>query len=120
MEPVKEKNKKGGRPKKGVVRTRTTGIRFSTTEHFIVREKARTAGLNLTTYIRQTAVEAQVKTRLTAEERLFVRQLIGFSNNINQIARACHQEGVLKALLYFENFRVQIDQLLKNLKTYDQ
>jgi Bacterial mobilisation protein (MobC) len=116
MEPVKKGTKKSGRPKKAVVRTRTTGIRFSTLEHFIVREKARTAGLNLTTYIRQAAVEAKVQTRLTAEEQLLVRQLVGFSNNINQIARACHQEGVLKALLYFENFRIQIDQLLKNLK----
>jgi Bacterial mobilisation protein (MobC) len=116
MDTVKEGTKKGGRPKKAVIRTRTTGIRFSNTEHFIVREKARAAGLNLTTYIRHAAVEAKVQTRLTAEERLFVRQLIGFSNNINQIARACHQEGVLKALRYFENFRLQIDQLLKNLK----
>jgi len=116
MEPVKERNKKGGRPKKAVIRTRTTGIRFSNTELFIIREKARTAGLNLTTYIRQAAIEAKVQTRLTAEERLFVRQLIGFSNNINQIARACHQEGVLRAMRYFENFRIQIDQLLKNLK----
>ncbi len=116
METVKEGTKKGGRPKKAVIRTRTTGIRFSHTELFIVREKAKTAGLNLTAYIRQVAVETKVQTRMTAEERLFVRQLIGFSNNINQIARACHQEGVLKALLYFENFRIQIDQLLKNLK----
>ncbi len=116
MEPVKEGTKKSGRPKKAVIRTRTTGIRFSNTELFIIREKARTAGLNLTTYIRQASVEAKVQTRLTAEERLFVRHLIGFSNNINQIARACHQEGVLKALLYFENFRIQIDTLLKNLK----
>jgi hypothetical protein len=116
MDTVKERNKKGGRPKKGVIRTRTTGIRFSQTELFIVREKARNVGLNLTTYIRQAAVETKVQTRLTAEERFFVRQLIGFSNNINQIARACHQEGILKALRYFENFRTQIDQLLKNLK----
>jgi len=116
MIPVNEGTKKGGRPKKAIVRTRTTGIRFSTLEHFVVREKARTAGLNLTTYIRQAAVESKVQTRLTAEERLFVRQLVGFSNNINQIARACHQEGVLKALHYFENFRIQIDELLKNLK----
>ncbi len=116
MEPVKERNKKGGRPKKSVIRTRTTGIRFTNTELFVVREKARMAGLNLTTYIRQSALEAKVQTRLTAEERLFVRQLIGFSNNINQIARACYQEGVLKALLYFENIRIKIDTLLKKLK----
>lgn len=116
MEEVKGKKKEGGRPKKTVVREKTTGIRFSKTEHFIVREKARKAGLRLTTYIRQTALDAHVQTRLTEEERMFVRQLIGFSNNINQIAKACHEEGVLRAMAYFDRLRIQIDELLKNLK----
>jgi hypothetical protein len=116
MVTVKVRKKKGGRPKKTVVRERTTGIRFSKTEHFIVQEKARKAGLRLTTYIRQTAIVAQVQTRLTEEERMFVRQLIGFSNNVNQIAKACHYEGVLRAMGYFDRLKNQIDQLLKNLK----
>ncbi len=116
MEGVKEKKKKGGRPKKLIVRERTTGIRFSKTEHFIVHEKARKAGLKLTTYIRQTAINTEVQTRLTEEERMFVRQLIGFSNNINQIAKACHEEGVLRAMAYFDRLRIQLDQFLKNLK----
>jgi Bacterial mobilisation protein (MobC) len=116
MEGVKEKKKKGGRPKKTVKRERTTGIRFSKTEHFIVEEKAKKAGLKLTAYIRQSAIESKITTRLTEEERLFVRQLIGFSNNINQIARACHEEGVLRAMAYFDRLRIQIDQLIKNLK----
>jgi hypothetical protein len=116
METVNEKKKKGGRPRKTVVRERTTGIRFSRTEHFIVREKARRAGLKLTTYIRQSAIEAHVQIRLTEEERMFVRQLIGFSNNLNQIAKACHEQGVLRAMAYFDGLRIQIDQLLKNLK----
>ncbi len=116
MDFVKVNSKKGGRPKKAVVRERTTGIRLSKTEHFIVQEKARKAGLRLTTYIRQTAVEGRVQTRLTTEEQGFVRQLIGFSNNINQIARACHQEGVLKGLRYFEEIGAKIDQILRRLK----
>jgi hypothetical protein len=70
----------------------------------------------LTTYIRQTAIEGRVQTRLTEEEKLFVRQLIGFSNNVNQIAKTCHAEGVLRAMAYFERLKVQIDQLLKDLK----
>ena len=116
METVKLRNKKGGRPQKPVTRERTTGIRFSKAEHFIVQEKAKKAGLRLTTYIRQAAIEARVQTRLTEEELLFVRQLIGFSGNINQIAKACHEEGMLRAMRYFEQYRIQIDQLLKNLK----
>ena len=115
MEGCNER-KKGGRPKKAVIRKRTTGIRFSAIEYMIVRAKARKAGVRITTYIRQTVVDGEVKTRLTDEEKLFMRQLIGISNNINQVARLCHEQGVLRALLYFDQFKDQIDQLLEKLK----
>lgn len=117
MEDEQLRKKKGGRPKKNVIRARTTGIRFTTVEHFVVQEKAKQAGLKLTTYIRQAAIDGKIISRLTTEERLFVRELIGQSRNINQVAKACHSEGVLKALLYFENFRTQIDQILQKLKS---
>ena len=116
MEQEINKTKKGGRPKKTVVRDRTTGIRFSKTEYFIVQEKAKQAGLKMTVYIRQSAIEAKIISRLSMAEKLIIRDLIGQSNNINQIARACHREGVLRALLYFENFRSKIDQILQKLK----
>src|SRR5450432_3668612 len=104
MEQEIGKPKKVGRPKKLIVQDRTTGIRFSKTEYFIVQEKAKKAGLKMTVYIRQLAIEGKIISRLTMEEKLNIRDLIGQSNNINQIARACHTEGVLRALFYFENF----------------
>ena len=100
-----------------IVRQRTTGVRFSATEYFIVQAKAKKAGLKITTFIRQAAVDGKIKTRLTENEQVYVRDLIGQSRNINQIAKACHTEGVLKALLYFENIRSQIDEILLKLKS---
>jgi uncharacterized protein YmfQ (DUF2313 family) len=117
MEDVKTRSGKGGRPKKKVVKERTTGIRFSNTEYFIITDKAKKAGMKITSYIRQCAIESKLTTRLNDEERHFVRQLIGLSNNINQVARACHQEGILKGFKYFEQFRSQIDEILKKLKS---
>jgi len=55
--------------------------------------------------------------RLTEEERQFVKQLIGMANNINQLTKACHQEGLLSAMLDFERYRTGIDELLKKLKS---
>jgi hypothetical protein len=117
MEQEAGKSKKGGRPKKAIIRDRTTGIRFSKTEYFIVQEKAKKAGLKMTVFIRQTAIESKIISRLTMEEKLAIQNLIGQSRNINQIAKACHTEGVLKALLYFENFRSKIDLILQKLKS---
>jgi hypothetical protein len=62
------------------------------------------------------ALNGQVIAKLNEEERHFVRQLIGMSNNINQLAKRAHQEGLLKALLSFESYRGQLDNLLQKMK----
>jgi hypothetical protein len=116
MQQEIRKVNKGGRPKKTIVRDRTTGIRFTKTEYFIIQEKAKKAGLKMTVYIRKSAIEGKIISQLSMEEKLQIQNLIGQSRNINQIAKACHTEGLLTALLYFENFRSRIDQILQKLK----
>ena len=91
-------------------------MRFTRPEYFILKEKAAKAGMTPSSYIRQIAIHALVSTRLTDEERHFVRQLIGMANNLNQLAKCCHQEGALKAMRYFRNFLEQLDALLKKLQ----
>jgi hypothetical protein len=61
------------------------------------------------------AIHGQVSNRLSEEERHFVRELIGMSNNVNQLAKNSHREGMFRTMLYFETFRNQIDPLLKKL-----
>jgi hypothetical protein len=56
MSVMKQEKKKPGRPKKAVTRQRTTGIRFTKAEHFVITQKAKKAGLKLTTYIREIAI----------------------------------------------------------------
>ena len=115
METVKEKQKKPGRPVKTVRKEVRTTIRFTRSEYFIVKEKAIKAGIKPSVYLRQLGIKGGIVSRLTVEERHFVRQLIGMANNLNQLAKACHQEGVLRAMLYFENYRKELDELLKKL-----
>ena len=108
--------KSPGRPKKIVKRELTSGIRLTRPEAFIIREKAQKAGLSFTDYIRKMAIYGEVKARFTEEERQFVRSLIGMSNNLNQLAKLGHQEGLLHALLHFQECRDQIDNLLNRLQ----
>jgi hypothetical protein len=42
--------------------------------------------------------------------------LIGMSNNMNQVAKVCHRDGLFEAMQYFESYRNQIDTVLQNLK----
>ena len=116
METVRTKKKKAGRRKKNIKREVRAAVRFTKPEWFIVKEKAATAGNTVSNYIRRVAINEQIRTRLTDEERKLSKQLAGMSHNINQVAKACHQEGVLKAMAYFQSIGNQFDELLNKLK----
>ncbi len=108
--------RKGGRPEKAIKKEIRACIRYSRVEYFVLREKSAKAGLRVSEYIRQITLNGIVKNRLTEEERQFVRQLIGMANNLNQLVRACHQEGLLQAMVYFEKYRNHLDDILKKLR----
>lgn len=114
-ENAKEKHS-GGRPKKAIKREAATGVRFTKSEYFLVKHKASKAGLRITQYIREMAIEGQVMARLTPEERSQIKQLVGMANNLNQLAKTAHQEGVLKAMFYFDKYVKELDGLLYKLK----
>src|SRR5665213_861627 len=117
METVSKKLKKAGRPVKAIKMEIRACVRFTKYEYYIVREKAAQAGLNASVYIRHTSIQGKTKPRLSEEEYHFVRQLIGMSNNINQVAKVCHREGLYEAMKYFEDYRNLLDSILKKLKS---
>ena len=106
----------GGRPKKSVTRNITTGVRFTEAEYFVVKQKASKAGTKITFYIRQMALHGKILSRMNEEYRQNVRQLVGMANNLNQLTKKGHQEGLLTAILMFEKYRDAIDKILEKLK----
>ncbi|WP_147202769.1 plasmid mobilization protein [Segetibacter aerophilus] len=106
----------GGRPKQSIKKDTVTGVRLSKLEHFVVKQKASKAGLGISVYIREMALNGQVVARLSEEERQFVRAALGIANNLNQLTMKAHREGALKALLVFETYRNEFDELLKRFK----
>jgi hypothetical protein len=120
METLKEEQKprktKGGRPKKPVKRQRMVCVRFTRSEHFIAAQRAEKAKLSLSDYIRESALRAVVKARLSEDDRHFFRQLTGLSNNLNQLTKLAHQQGLFAAMMHFEKELKQIDELLNRFK----
>jgi hypothetical protein len=113
MKHEEKKKKRAGRPAKKEI---NASVRFSRSEYFIVKEKASTCGVSVSNYIRQASIYLKITPRLTDEERHFRRQLIGMANNMNQMAKACQQEGLFEAMVLFENYRQQLIEVLKKLK----
>ena len=106
----------GGRPKKPVKKETVTGVRFSKVEYFLVKHKAEKAGLGITVYIRQMALTGQVISRMIEEDRQSVRQFVGVSNNLDQLTKMAHQQGLLTAVLLFEKYRNEFDDFLQKMR----
>jgi hypothetical protein len=106
---------KGGRPKK-LVHRKVTSLRLSKVEHYIIKSKARNAGLSMTTYVRQMAINGKITAKMDEEERQFVRQFVGIANNLNQLTKKAHQEGLLTAVMFFEKYSNLFDEFLKRFK----
>ncbi len=58
------------------------------------------------------AIDGEVRATLTDEQWQYVKQLVGMSNNLNQLAGTAQKEGTLNAVLHFELYRNRIDELL--------
>ena len=105
----------GGRPKKPVKRDIIKGVRFTKAEYYVMKQKAAKAGIGISLFIRQTAINGKIKPLLDEEERQFVRQLVGMANNLNQLTKKGHQEGLLTAVLMFEKYKNLMQELLEKL-----
>jgi len=116
MSTVTERKKKAGRPPKAVKKEVRASVRFTRPEYFIVTEKAAQAGITPAGYLRQIAIHGQVTVRLTDEDRQDIRTFVGIANNINQIAKCCHQEGALKAMALFRSYKPIFDTFLKKMR----
>ena len=103
----------GGRPKKSVKRETVTGVRFTKAEYYVVKQKASKSGQKISLYIRQMALQGKIIARMSDEERHFVRQLSGMANNLNQLTKKAHQEGLLTAVLMFEKHKELVEGLLE-------
>ncbi|HVU59094.1 MAG TPA: hypothetical protein VHD83_28725 [Puia sp.] len=104
-----------GRPKKAVTRDKNIGFFVTQAQYFIIQQKAAQAGVNISDYMRQSAIFGEVRSRWSPEEREIFKKMVGMSNDIHQLAVAARQEGISRAALYFEQYGKQIDEALKRL-----
>jgi hypothetical protein len=87
--------KQGGRPVKLVKKSNTLVVRLTDTERSLIAGKAREAGMKVSEWFRMAARKAQVIARLSPADVAILRVLTGLANNLNQIARLAHKEGLL-------------------------
>ena len=114
---MKQKNK-GGRPRASRVRrkSRAVTVRYSALQYDIVRHRARTAGFRtLTEYVREASVNAEVVQNFIQEHNAVFRDLSGLCNNLNQLTRLAHAQGLQSTEGALSELLPQIRNLITHL-----
>ena len=114
METINNRNR-NGRPAKGAVEKKghKVSLKMGIVDYYLLKAKARLAGLTLSEYVRQAIEKSEVKQRLSSEQLGYIRQLSGMANNINQIARKVNAAGYTE---FYRECRDMIDWLDKIVK----
>jgi hypothetical protein len=119
--PVADRPKhKGGRPKKNVRREVHIKIRLTDTEHFLIKTKAKEAGVRVSDWFRAAARTAKVIARLKPEDLRIMRMLAGLANNLNQLTKLAHRDGILTIAIKCGQLLIEIDQALKYFNSDDR
>ncbi|RYE89129.1 MAG: plasmid mobilization relaxosome protein MobC [Cytophagaceae bacterium] len=109
------KKPKGGRPKKVVKRDAVLVVRLTQIERMLIAGRAREAGMSPSEWFRKSAKTARVMARFSAEDAAILRMLSGMANNLNQLTKLAHQEGLLSVQNRCSELMEGIDETLKSL-----
>jgi predicted DNA binding CopG/RHH family protein len=114
MKTIKNQNR-NGRPVKNAAEKKgyKVSLKMATEEYYLLKSKARLAGISLSEYIRSVVKKSEVRQRLSPEHLGHIRQLSGMANNINQIARKANAAGYAEAVREWGNRMVILDNILK-------
>lgn len=114
----RERTNKGGRPVKGAaekLKYRIT-VKMATEDYYLLKSKAKSAGVSASEFIRGCITEGGVKERLTKEHSDLIRKLCGMANNVNQLARKANAEGYTSVYLPCRTLMIEIDNIVNRIR----
>ena len=98
-------------------RNKEVKVRMSDAEHYAIGEKAHKAGKQMAVYMRDAALQKEIKAQLTPEQVeayvAYRKMFTGLSNNLNQLLREVHKEGLTK---YAVKVVAMIEEINEKLK----
>lgn len=78
------------RPKQKIIRNKIANTRLTEQELSIVKLKAEKAGLNLGEYLRDCALDKEIKERPIKEGAEILKLIQNMASNLNQISKKIH------------------------------
>ena len=92
-----DKKKSKGRPTVADARrlSKAVTVKFSKIDYEILRTRSRKANRRLAEYIRESALQSEVMQPRTEADMKEYRTLVGMANNLNQLTKMAHQDGII-------------------------
>ena len=112
------KKKSKGRPTVADARrlSKAVTVKFSKIDYEALRTRSRKANRRLAEYIRESALKSEVVQPRTEADLKEYRTLIGMANNLNQLARLSHQEGIYYTSLQLDRLLAEISNIVRTYK----
>lgn len=109
----KTKPKPRGRPQVSTLKrlTKSVTVKFSKPDYEMLRGRSKNANRTLAEYIRESAFDAQIVAKHSAEDAAVIRNLTGMANNLNQLTKLSHQTGFYRT----KNIVVELLEKLKSI-----
>ena len=114
----RERTGKGGRPVKGAaekLKYRIT-VKMATEDYYLLKSKAKSAGVSASEFIRSCIKNGGVKERLTKEHGDLIRKLCGMANNLNQLARKANADGYSSVFMPCRTLMIEMDNLVNRIR----
>ena len=89
--------KHGGRPTVAEARrlSKAVTVKFSKKDYEILRTRSKKANRRMAEYIRESALQSKVVQPCTEADIKEYRTLVGMANNLNQLTKMAHQDGII-------------------------
>lgn len=110
--------RKGGRPAKNLAEKRKyrLSLKLNTKEYFELKSKAKTASKNRCDFLRELILSGEVIGRFLAEQNDVLRKIAGMANNLNQLVKLAHVQGIWFIETSAKKLLAELDELLKRIK----
>ena len=117
-----DKRKSKGRPTVADARrlSKAVTVKFSKIDYETLRTRSRKANRRLAEYIRESALKSEVVQPRTEADMKEYRTLVGLANNLNQLAKLSHQEGIYYTSLQLDRLLVEISDIVRAYKQIDK
>ena len=92
-----DNKKHGGRPTvdDGKRLSKAVTVKFSKKDYEILRTRSKKANRRMAEYIRESALQSKVVQPCTEADIKEYRTLVGMANNLNQLTKMAHQDGII-------------------------